>query len=187
LNTVLFPEGLLPLRVFEVRYMDMAREALKSGTPFGVCLIREGQEVGAPAVPATVGTVARILECDMQQAGVLLLKTLGRERFRITSSRVNPQGLILAEIELLREVEDVPLPERFGPCERLLRAVIADQAQPIFHEPLRFGSSRWVSHRLAEILPLPPQIKQSLLEVDDSIVRLSALFNFLKRRGLILN
>jgi len=187
LNTVLFPDGRLPLRVFEARYMDMAREALKSGAPFGVCLIREGREVGQPAVPAEVGTLAQILECDMQQMGVLLLSTRGTERFRILESRVNPQGLILARIERLAELADTPLPERFAPCERLLRAVAANQPAPIFLEPVRFESARWVGNRLAEILPLPLPVKQSLLEVDDSLVRLNVLLNFLQQRGLIVN
>ena len=71
LNTVLFPGGRLPLRIFEQRYMDMAKACLKDGSPFGVCLIREGAEVGAPAVPAEVGTLARITHWDMPQLGVL--------------------------------------------------------------------------------------------------------------------
>jgi Lon protease-like protein len=186
LNTVLFPDGLLPLRVFEARYMDMARRALKDGSPFGVCLIREGREVGQPAVPAAVGTLAEILECDMQQMGVLLLSTRGTERFRIIDSRVNAQGLIFARIERLTETPDAALPEQFAPCERLLRAVVANRPAPIFQEPLRFESARWVSHRLAEILPLALPVKQSLLEVDDSLVRLGVLLNFLQQRGLIV-
>jgi len=187
LNTVLFPGGLLPLRVFEARYMDMAREALKQGTPFGVCLIREGQEVGAPAVPSPVGTLARILDCDMQQMGVLLLRTLGTERFRIRTSRVSGQGLIVADIDRLAEPADTTLPSQYGACERLLRAVAASQPTPIFEEPLQFDSARWVSNRLSEVLPLPLSVKQSLLEVDDSLVRLGVLFNFMQQRGLILN
>ena len=58
LNTVLFPGGLLPLRVFEARYMDMTRECLKAEQPFGVCLIKDGKEVGTPANPEPVGTLA---------------------------------------------------------------------------------------------------------------------------------
>jgi uncharacterized protein len=186
LNTVLFPDGLLPLRVFEARYMDMTRNALKTSSPFGVCLIREGQEVGRPAQPATIGTLAQIIECDMQQLGVLLLKTRGTERFRIAAHQANPQGLLLAEIERLPEEEDAAVPEELAACTRLLRVVVADQKQPIFHAPLRFDSARWVGYRLAEILPLPLAVKQKLLELDDCVIRLDILFQFLKKRGLII-
>ncbi|HEX6690478.1 MAG TPA: LON peptidase substrate-binding domain-containing protein, partial [Burkholderiales bacterium] len=93
LNTVLFPGGRLPLRIFEQRYMDMAKVCLKDGSPFGVCLIVEGREVGDPAVPAEVGTLARISHWDMPQLGVLEVVALGSQRFRIKSRRVEPSGL----------------------------------------------------------------------------------------------
>src|SRR4029078_1839696 len=79
LQTVLYPGMLLPLRIFEVRYMDMAKECLKHGTAFGVCLIREGQEVGAPAVPENIGCMATIAECDMEELGILKVVARGGE------------------------------------------------------------------------------------------------------------
>src|SRR5512144_312139 len=99
LNTVLYPGMLLPLRIFEVRYMDMARECLREGTSFGVCLIKEGQEVGAPAVPEAVGCIASIAECDMEELGIRKIVAKGGERFRIAASEVGRQGLIVAEVE----------------------------------------------------------------------------------------
>ena len=101
LGTVLFPGAVLPLRIFEVRYMDMAKACLKDGSPFGVCLIREGEEVGAPAVPEPVGCLARIAECDVEELGILKVKAEGLERFRIVSREVNRQGLIVGEVERL--------------------------------------------------------------------------------------
>ena len=85
LGTVLFPGAILPLRIFEVRYMDMAKACLREGTPFGVCLIREGSEVGAPAVPEPVGCTARIAECDVEELGILKVRAEGIDRFRIVS------------------------------------------------------------------------------------------------------
>src|SRR6202008_135559 len=101
LNTVLFPGGRLPLRIFEQRYMTMAKACLKDGSPFGVCLIREGGEVGSPAVPAEVGTLARITTWDMPQLGVLQVIAVGAQRFRIKAHRVAPGGLARGEVELL--------------------------------------------------------------------------------------
>jgi len=83
LGTVLFPGGVLPLKLFEARYLDMAARCMRSNSPFGVCLISEGGEVGEPAVPHGLGTIARIVDWDMSQPGLLFIKTVGGERFRI--------------------------------------------------------------------------------------------------------
>jgi len=184
LNTVLFPGGLLPLRVFEARYMDMARDCLRHERQFGVCLIREGREVGAPATPEPVGCLARIIEWDMQQLGLLHLKTLGGQRFRIRASETGSQGLVSADIDLVAPEEAVSLPERFLPCARLLKTVVSEQERPIFAEPHEFDDAVWVGYRLAEILPVPLAGKQKLLELDDSIARLEILQRFLEQRGL---
>src|SRR5688572_2943404 len=90
LKTVLFPDGILPLKVFEARYIDMVRECMKNNVPFGVVLIRSGQEVGAAAVPEEVGCLAHITGWDMQNPGVMMLRTLGGDRFRIIETRHLP-------------------------------------------------------------------------------------------------
>ena len=184
LNTVLFPGGLLPLRVFETRYMDMARDCLRHERPFGVCLIREGREVGAPATPEPVGCLARITDCDMQQLGLLHLQTLGGQRFRILARRTGAQGLVSADIELIPPEEAIPLPERFIAFTRLLQRIVAEQGRPIFAEPHEFGNAAWVGYRLTEILPVPLAAKQRLLELTDSLARLDILQRFLEQRGL---
>jgi len=184
LNTVLFPGGLLPLRVFESRYMDMTRECMKREEPFGVCLIHEGAEVGAPAIPETVGCLAKILDFDMQQLGVLNLKTGGGQRFRILQRRTGDQGLISAEVELIAPEASIPLPAEFASCARLLEMVVLDKGQTIFAEPHAFQDAAWVGYRLSEILPVPLAAKQKLLELTDSLSRLSVLQRFLESRGL---
>jgi Lon protease-like protein len=184
LNTVLFPGGLLPLRIFEARYMDMARDCLKRDEPFGVCLIREGSEVGAPAVPEGIGCLAKILEWDMQQQGILNIKTRGGQRFRILERTTGPQGLISANVELIPPETSAAVPAEFASCARLLEMVVADQGKPVFAEPHAFNDASWVGYRLAEILPVPLVAKQKLLELTDSHGRLSILQRFLESRGL---
>ena len=184
LNAVLFPGGLLPLRVFETRYMDMTRDCLKRDAPFGVCLIREGAEVGAPAVPEGIGCLATILEWDMQQQGILNIKTRGGQRFRILERRTGAQGLTSADIELIPPETSAPVPEEFSSCARLLEMVVVDQGKPIFAEPHAFDDASWVGYRLAEILPVPLVAKQKLLELNDSLGRLSILHRFLEGQGL---
>ena len=106
LKTVLFPGGVLPLRVFEARYMDMITRCMREDAGFGVCLIAAGEEVGETAVPHPVGTEARIEQWDMAQAGVLNLVTRGIRRFRIEDHEVERDGLLVASVRWL----DEPLP-----------------------------------------------------------------------------
>ena len=137
---MLFPGGGLPLRIFEARYMDMAKTCLREGTPFGVCLIREGKEVGAPATPFDVGTLATIESWDMQQLGVLQIVARGGRRFRILDCLAQPDGLLRATAELLPDDAD--------------------------------ADSAW---RAADELPLPPALRQTLLELPDARARIELL------------
>ena len=174
LNTVLFPGGRLPLRIFEQRYMDMAKACLRDGSPFGVCLIREGREVGTPATPADVGTLARIGAWDMPQLGMLHITARGEQRFRIIERRVQNDGLARASIELIPQETDAPVPEACSGCVKLLERVI-EQQSGLFDQPHRLDSASWVSSRLAEILPLPLPAKQELLELSDARARIERL------------
>jgi Lon protease-like protein len=184
LNTVLFPGGLLPLRVFETRYMDMTGDCMKRGKPFGVALIREGREVGEAAVPEDVGCLAHIVDWDMQDLGVLQIATHGGQRMRLLERRVEASGLTRASAELIPPEPDVALPERFEACARLLQMVVADRSHAVFAAPHRFDDSAWVGYRLSEILPVPLAAKQKLLELDDSQSRLEILLRYLEQRGL---
>jgi Lon protease-like protein len=170
--------------VFETRYIDMTRECLKSERPFGVCLIREGKEVGKPAVPQEIGSLAYIASWDMQQLGLLQLRTQGGQRFRIVESHA-AHGLLRAQVELLPNEEDAEVPEQFTALPDLLRLVVADKSEAVFAEPHEFGSASWVGYRLCEILPVPLVAKQKLLELDGALARLEILYRFLEQRGLI--
>jgi uncharacterized protein len=179
LNTVLFPGGRLPLRVFEQRYMDMAKACLRDASPFGVCLIREGREVGAPATPVAVGCLARIGTWDMPQLGMLHITARGEQKFRILERRIESGGLARAAIELLPPDKDAPVPPECASCVQLLERVIEQQAG-LFEPPHRLESASWVSARLAEVLPLPLPAKQELLELDDGRARLERVAALLR-------
>ncbi len=166
LNTVLFPDGLLPLRVFEQRYLEMVKACLREEKPFGVCRIREGAEVGAPATHEEIGCLAHIKQWDMQQLGLLQIVAQGAQRFRVLKRRVQADGLALASIEALPEEADAPPPEGFAAGCRLLERIVAEHGDRIFAKPYRFDSSAWVGARLAEVLPLAGPVKQQLLELD---------------------
>jgi Lon protease-like protein len=185
LNTVLFPGAVLPLRIFETRYMDMAKECLRSSSVFGVCLIREGAEVGAPAVPEPIGCLARIGECDMEELGILKVRAEGLERFRIVSRDVNKQGLVVGEIERIASESDGADAQGLPECADFLRKVIAGIGPGRFNEPFEFDDATWVSFRLAEILPLRNDVKQRLLELTDPVLRLGILHRFLRQQKLL--
>jgi Lon protease-like protein len=184
LNTVLFPGGLLPLRVFEQRYLEMAKACLRDGTPFGVCLIREGAEVGMPATHEDVGCLAHITQWDMQQLGLLQLVAQGGQRFRVLAKRIRADGLILAGIDRLSEETDAPVALKFGACRQLLERVVTEHGERLFAKPFLLDSSAWVGARLAEVLPLPAATRQKLLELDDGEQRLEILQRLLMESAL---
>jgi len=178
---VLFPGGRLPLRLFEQRYLGMAKVCLKDNAPFGVCLIREGREVGAPAVPAQVGTLARIVEWDMPQLGVLQVVARGEGRFRLLERRAQRDGLVRGRVEPIADDDDGPIPAGATRCARLLERVIQETPEAI-PAPHRLDSASWVGMRLAELLPLPLESKQQLLEITDAVARLERLNGVLSNR-----
>lgn len=183
LGTVLFPGGLLPLKIFEQRYIEMTKTCLKDGRPFGVCLIREGSEVGAPAVPATVGCLATIERWDMPQLGLFQLNTRGGERFRLLDARAAKNGLLSGSIE--RMAPDPPQTEVDPVCRDFLKLVIEHVGQAKFPSPLALDDAAWVGYRLAEVLPFEMPFKQALLELQDSGERLARLRGALIQRGLV--
>ena len=182
LRTVLFPGGRLPLRLFEQRYLTMAKDCLRDESPFGVCLIREGGEVGAPAVPYEVGCLARITAWDMPQLGVLQVLALGTRRFRIRERRVQPDGLARASVALLEEETDAAL-EESDLCVRILRRAIESGGEALVEPPPRYRSAAWVGARLAELLPLSLEARQRLLEMDSAPDRLDILRRLVRPAG----
>jgi uncharacterized protein len=185
LNTVLYPGTLLPLRIFEARYMDMAKECLKRSSPFGICLITEGEEVGKPAAHERIGCLARLTDVDMEELGVLKARAEGTERFRVVSSEVAKNGLIVGEVEPLQPEADAIDAPGLAECAEFLRKAIAGIGPDRFRAPFRFDDATWVGFRLAEILPLRSDVKQKLLELTDASLRLAVLHKFLKQQRLV--
>ncbi len=184
LNTVLFPGGVQPLKIFEQRYLDMAAACLKENTPFGICLIDAGAEVGEAAVPHTVGTLARIANWEMEQLGILMIDALGGRRFRILDHEVGADKLLIASVELIAEPE-VALPQHRERLLPLLQRVIGDLGPARMPEPHRYDDAAWVGYRLTEVLPVQNLAKQKLLELEDPLSRLEILEKFLDQRKLL--
>ncbi|MGL1832005.1 LON peptidase substrate-binding domain-containing protein [Rhodocyclaceae bacterium SMB388] len=184
LQTVLFPGGVLPLRIFEARYMDMTTQCLRDDTVFGVNLIADGAEVGLPAQPHPVGVSARITTWDMAQPGLLQVVTVGERRFRILRTELGANRLLMADVQWLAEPPVVALPEGFSALVSLLRAIIDDVGDAHFPEPHHLDDAGWVGMRLAGVLPMSLTARQHLLELDDPIARLEIIRAWLEQEGL---
>ena len=176
LNTVLFPEGPLPLRIFEARYIDLVRRCMRENTGFGVVLIREGEEAGdGPTATSEVGTYARIVDFSGQPDGLLGIEARGERRFRIVARSRARDGLNFAEVEWLPDEVRAALPEEFAELGPALDYVLGQVGDPYESLERRLDDAGWVAGRLAEILPLPPAHKQQCLELDDPVERLRYL------------
>lgn len=195
LNTVLFPDGILPLKVFETRYIDMVRDCMKRATPFGVVLIKSGQEVGAAVEPETIGCLAHIVQWDAPQLGVLLLRTQGGARFRILETRTCKDQHLEARVEMLNDVSSV-LQKQHQACADALKLVIHDiqtkgyaeqenDFENPFPETLQLNEAGWVANRWSEILPIPLKARQKLLELGDPQSRLTIIHQYLQQHHII--
>lgn len=182
LDTVLYSGGRLSLRVFETRYMDMAKNCLRNEAPFGVCLIAAGAEVGASATPQAVGTLAQIVDWDMPQLGILNIVASGGQRFRILESHAMRDGLVRAEVELLPDPPVTPIPGDYARLVPMLRGLIEAMQDPP-PQPYRFFDAAWVADRWAELLPLPLELRQQMLELDGGVARLDAIYRFLEQES----
>jgi Lon protease-like protein len=192
LQAVLFPGGLLPLKVFEARYLDLMGHCMRSGEPFGVVCMSRGAEAGQNPEGVHiehVGVLARIEEVDAEQAGILKVRCTGGSRFRLREAPVQqPNGLWVAPAELIDD--DVPrLPElamqpTVEALQQALEALLAQDVKP-FAEPLQWRDAGWVANRWCELLPITLAAKQRLMELEDAAMRLQLVDEFLRSRQVL--
>lgn len=175
LNAVLFPGGPMALRVFEPRYLSMIGHCIQSEGSFGVCLIREGAEVGEAAAPHAIGTIARIRDWQPVGEGMLGITVEGGARFAIEKYAVTGTKLVVATLSLLPDDPLLPLPPEFAPFAALARRLI-ERAGTLYAGLSRhYEDAAWVSYRLAELCPLDAAQRHALLEIPGPLQRLSRL------------
>jgi len=176
LRSVLFPEGMLKLRIFETRYVDMIGRCMREDTGFGVVLIVEGMEAGSPVTTAETGTLARVTDFEQLSDGLLGITAQGQQRFKLITARRQPDGLNMGEIEWLADDATLRVPPEHADLADALRDLWPKLTEGReVTPPPRYDEALWVSSRLAEILPLELADRQRCLEMDDPIERLQFL------------
>ncbi len=202
LQTVLFPGGWLPLRIFEVRYLDMIGRCHQSGAPFGVVCLIEGSEVRRidPAAPPgsdgfarevfhTVGTLARIETLERPQPGLMKIQCRGLQRFHVTRSHRLVHGLWVADVRLDAPEPAVPVPDHLAGCRTALQRLLRNlEEQPPRQLPLQpphhWDDCGWLANRWAELLPVPNELKQRLMALDNPLLRLELVSDLMDRLGV---
>lgn len=204
LGTVLYPGGLLPLRIFEVRYLDMIGKCHKTGAPFGVVALTQGSEVRKPEDGPSgdgfaseafynVGTLAAITSFSVPQPGLMVIRCSGTQRFEVSRREKLKHGLWIADVTRLDDDLAIPVPEdlrgtanALGKLIRTLqeRGVPADQ-MPL-EPPYRLDDCGWVANRWCELLPMPLELKQRLMELDNPLVRLELVSDILEKTGIAM-
>ena len=185
LRSVLFPDGLLELKIFEARYLDLMSRCMREHSPFGVVCLKHGREVkGAEGVElCDVGTTAELIDVDSASAGILLVRCRGGSRFRLGATRQEPDGLWVGQASAIEgEAAVAPSPSQADIVKNLVEAIAALAAQGArpFLEPYRFDDAGWVADRWCEILPLPVEAKQRLLTLMDPLARLDVVDSLMR-------
>ena len=195
LGSVLFPDGVLALRVFEVRYLDMVRKCHRTGAPFGVVALTQGQEVRQAGAPEErfndIGTLAIIEQLETPQPGLVTLLCRGSQRFRITQRHHLQHGLWIADVDHVEQDLTVPVPDDLKKASTALAQVlhtlqVRDPDMPHLITPTaaQLNDCGWVANRWCELLPVPLELKQRLMELDNPLVRLELVGDVLERTGI---
>ena len=192
LQSVLFPGGLLRLKVFEARYLDLVGQCLRERAPFGVVCLNQGAEVRSGRDESvrfeTVGVLASVQEVDAEQAGILQVRCIGSQRFSLSDPRQRADGLWQANAELIDDDQTHPPPPAMRASVVALQNAIAslrEQGHEPFAEPFVLDDAGWVANRWCEILPISLAAKQRLMMLDEPVLRLKLVDEFLRGKGVV--
>lgn len=175
LQTVFFPGTLLPLRIFEARYLDMISASLRTARPFGIVPIRSGHEVGATPDFFPFGTLATVESFDQGSDGLLHVRVLGTDRFRVENHEVQPDSLLVASVNLVAQAEEQSIPADLAYLKALLADIFTANAEQVPYRDWLLDGALWVAYRLAEILPITAATKVAILQADSGLAALSRL------------
>jgi Lon protease-like protein len=184
LGTVLFPDGVIALKIFEARYLDMIKQCLREKTEFGVVSIIKNTDTNDEDISQSfskIGTLAQIEDFDPVQPALYMTKSFGTQRFKLFSSSQEANGLWIGEVELLENDPLMPIPQEHQGVAKLLDEIISViQSEDLmgeapFKKPFKVDDCGWVSNRLAELLPISLAQKNHLLAQTNPRIRLDLI------------
>ena len=189
LRSVLFPGGLLELKIFETRYLDLISRCLRERESFGVVALKSGHEARRPNERVElhdVGTIAELIDIDSTQVGILQVRCRGGARFAIGATHQEKDGLWCAEATTPIADDPVVAPgsghaEIVKGLAEAIATLAAQDTRP-FLEPHRLDDAGWVANRWCEILPFPLEAKQRLMVLEDPLARLDVVDSLLRVR-----
>lgn len=170
LNTVLFPGSVLPLQIFEQRYLTLITDCLKQQAGFVIVLISEGKEVGTVPQIYSTGCYVEIIDWESLKNGLLGITIQAKYRVRLSNSSVRDDGLLLAEMSPLESSLDnnPALPENFKPLPDTLKQLLKHPFSEHYHGDVDFNNTADICYRLGELLPISNKEKQLLLETESA-------------------
>ncbi|MBX2882051.1 MAG: LON peptidase substrate-binding domain-containing protein [Granulosicoccus sp.] len=175
LSSVVLPGGLMPLRLFERRYIDMVKDCFRNSSGFGICLIQEGREASVPSEPYPIGTTVSIVDFDQGADGLLHITAKGGQEFEVLSYASSDTGLLIGEIELLPEKGPTDMLPNDELLAKKLELILSYLETDTRFEESHLDDADWVCHRLLEVLPLQNDAKFELLQLPTNRDRLEAL------------
>lgn len=175
LSAIVMPGGLLPLRLFEPRYLNMVRDCLRGQTGFGVCLVKEGTETGEAALPFPYGTLIKIVDWDQGDNGLLQIVVEGEQKFRIVDTHVDSAELLHGTVELLRAEQSSSVPSEFYHLVQTMDQILEQVSPAIEYTHPETNDVLWLGSRFVELLPLSANLRHELLSMDDPLERLTAI------------
>jgi Lon protease-like protein len=185
LGTAVFPDSLLPLQIFELRYLQMIGECERQGTHFGVVTLTRGSEIHRPGTPLEafepIGTRMRLEKVQRPRPGVLHIACRALDCFEVLQTRQRGDGLWLGEVRALPPEPALQVPEHLhylstqmvDALSRLQAPQPEPQQEPLpWPTPWQPQDCAWLSHRWGELLPLPTTMKYRLLALREPLLRL---------------
>jgi uncharacterized protein len=168
LNTVLFPGSILPLQIFEQRYLNLIKDCMKQQTGFVVVLISEGKEVGAAPQIYSTGCYVEIIDWESLENGLLGVTVKARYRVHLSNSSVRDDGLLFAEAtQQVSTLDDNPvLPDAFKALPETLIQLMNHPFAERYKNSVDFSNTADICYRLGELLPVSNKEKQLLLESE---------------------
>lgn len=194
IGSVLYPGSVMPLRIFEVRYLDMIRRCIENSAPFGIVSLLQGNEVARPEQTesfAQIGTLATIISHESPQPGLRMIRCLGQQRFRTMRIERLKHGLWMSDVKYLAQDTAVQVPQELGLCrslfEKVLRRMPPSAQNNLFlgePQPHQLNDCGWLANRWCHLLPLPLEMKQRLLELESPLIRLELVSDLIDKLGL---